>query len=195
MSLPPDGKIMATMNEFRLMAVAMDHRMRQLAAARLTDRELLHRMAGHLPELHKIWVGTSDRELAMLCRDYPGFYRYASLMEEAFEEERAKPVPDGNLPELNDALKQLLSALLTSAVALERGYQSLIDAEQPEAGLLAKLNARHSRWMADRERFPELLNKGGAPERVLKLVASATGEMASRIAQLRSHIHRHGVTN
>lgn len=76
-----------------------------------------------------------------------------------------------------------------------RAARQLIDAEQPEAGLLAKLNARHSRWMADRERFPELLNKGGAPERVLKLVASATGEMASRIAQLRSHIHRHGVTN
>ena len=130
----------------------------------------------------------------MLCRDYPGFYRYASLMDDA-SKRNGRNRCHGNLPELNDALKQLLSALLTSAVALAWGYQSLIDAEQPEAGLLAKLNARHSRWMADRERFPELLNKGGAPERVLKLVASATGEMASRIAQLRSHIHRHGVTN
>jgi hypothetical protein len=82
-----------TMKDFRRMAKAMDQRVRKLVAEGVPDRELLHRMVGHLPDLQKIWVGTTDLGLASLCQDYPGFFKYASLMEEAFEAERAKPGP------------------------------------------------------------------------------------------------------
>ncbi len=50
---------------------------------------------GYVPDLHKIWVGTSDQQLMALSNEFPGFYRYALLMyalimEEASEAERNK---------------------------------------------------------------------------------------------------------
>jgi len=38
---------------------------------------------GYVPDLHKIWVGTSDQQLMALSNEFPGFYRYALIMEEA----------------------------------------------------------------------------------------------------------------
>jgi len=43
-----------------------------------------------VPDLHKIWVGTSDQQLMALSNEFPGFYRYALIMEEASEAERNK---------------------------------------------------------------------------------------------------------
>ena len=43
---------------------------------------------GYVPDLHKIWVGTSDQQLMALSNEFPGFYRYALIMEEASESER-----------------------------------------------------------------------------------------------------------
>jgi hypothetical protein len=34
---------------------------------------------GYVPDLHKIWVGTSDQQLMALSNEFPGFYRYALL--------------------------------------------------------------------------------------------------------------------
>lgn len=82
---------MTTMEHFRKIATAIDQRVAQLAATGVSGGELLYRMVGHLPDLHRIWVGASDRQLAVLCHDYPGFYKYASLMEEAAEAQRANP--------------------------------------------------------------------------------------------------------
>jgi hypothetical protein len=48
-------------------------------------------LMGYTPELHQIWTGTTDKELMALTREYPGFYRYALIMETAFEQESQKP--------------------------------------------------------------------------------------------------------
>ena len=45
---------------------------------------------GYVPDLHKIWVGTSDQQLMALSNEFPGFYRYVLIMEEASEAERNK---------------------------------------------------------------------------------------------------------
>ena len=45
---------------------------------------------GYVPDLHKIWVGTSDQQFMALSNEFPGFYRYALIMEEASEAERNK---------------------------------------------------------------------------------------------------------
>ena len=34
---------------------------------------------GYVPDLHKIWVGTSDQQLMALSNEFPGFYRYALI--------------------------------------------------------------------------------------------------------------------
>ena len=65
---------MTTMKDFRRIAKAMDQRVQQLTSSGVSDRELLHLMAGHLPDLQKIWVGTSDLGLANLCENYTGFF-------------------------------------------------------------------------------------------------------------------------
>jgi len=181
---------MTTMQGFRKMAAAMDQRVQQLATERVSGPELLHRMAGYVPDLQQIWVGADDRELGLLCQEYPGFYRYASLMEEAFEEERRNPKQRayGDLPELEDSLKRPLSELLTAAATLERGYQSVISANRPGVELLGELNRLHDHWLVDRERFVAAVRAASVPQKALDFVASGLGEMADRIAELKRRI-------
>lgn len=72
------------MNEFRRLAAKIDQHMQQLAAQGVSEAHaIVNRMMGYVPDLHKIWVGTSDRQLMALSREYPGFYRYAHIMEDA----------------------------------------------------------------------------------------------------------------
>lgn len=60
-----------------------------------------------------------------LSREFPGFYRYALIMEEASEAERNKASrPYDGMAEFSEQHKQMGEQLLTTAVALERGYQA-----------------------------------------------------------------------
>jgi hypothetical protein len=105
-----------TMREFRRLAAAMDLRFQQLTAEGVQGPAIIECMVGHLPDLQKIWVGTSDNQLTMLCNEFPGFRRYASLMEEAAEAEHKKPShPYDGVPELPDSLKDAMAALLVTA--------------------------------------------------------------------------------
>ena len=80
-----------SMNEFRRLAAKMDQHMQQLSAEGVNDAHaIINRMMGYVPDLHKIWVGTSDDQLIALSNEFPGFYRYALIMEEASEAERNK---------------------------------------------------------------------------------------------------------
>lgn len=176
-----------TMQDFCRLAAAMDQRVRQLANEGIAGRGLIDRMAGHLPDLQRIWEGASYQQLAMLCQDYPGFYQYANVMEEAAEAERANPSRTyTELPELSDSLKPLLAALLTDAATLERGYQAVVDAANRRAmgGQLNKLARSHRSWLGDRERFFVALKEAGVPNVVLEVMGPGIGQMADRIAQL-----------
>ena len=67
----------------------MEQHMQQLSAQGVNDAHaIIDRMMGYVPDLHKIWVGTSDDQLIALSNQFPGFYRYALIMEEASEAER-----------------------------------------------------------------------------------------------------------
>lgn len=177
-----------TMQDFRRMAAEMDQRARQLMSENVTGRELIHRMVGHMPDLQKIWVTANDRQLAILCQDYPGFYQYASLMEEGAEMERANPRQNyQDFPELNDSLKQSFAAVLTDAATLERGYQAVIDAaNQPRIGsLINELDQRHHDWLGDCKNLVLALKAADLPKTVLEMIDPAIKEMADRIAQLK----------
>ncbi|WP_337048210.1 transposase [Serratia liquefaciens] len=80
-------------------------------------------MMGYTPELHQIWTGTTDKELMALIQEYPGFYRYALIMETASEQEnqRSSRSYDG-MPEFSAAHKHTMEQILTTAATLERGY-------------------------------------------------------------------------
>jgi hypothetical protein len=181
-------KEMTTIKEFRRMAAAIDQRVRQLAADGVKGRELLHRMVGHLPDLQKIWVGANDSQLAILCQDYPGFYEYASLMEEAAEAERASPgrAAYKDLPVLDEPLKSQLVKLLTDAAMLERRYQTLIGADTRNGD--AEPSQLHRRWLSNRERFFEALKETDLPKSVSEFAVPTLGQMADRISNLEKRV-------
>ncbi|CAI1987236.1 Uncharacterised protein [Serratia entomophila] len=113
-----------SMADFRRMAAKMDQHMQQLDAQGVTEpHQVINRMMGYTPELHQIWTGTTDKELMALTQEYPGFYRYALIMETAFEQESHKSSRsyDG-MPEFSTAHKHTMEQILTTAATLERGY-------------------------------------------------------------------------
>lgn len=178
---------MTTMQEFRRMAQTMDERVRQLAAHGVKGPELIFRMVGHMPELQKIWMGTSDRELAILLQDYPGFYEYASLMEDAAEQERANPKPASykDLPQLPENLKVKMAELLTDAATPERRYQSFISgSSKPHKAQKVELRQLHQRWLTNREKFSNSLMESGLPEGVSKITTPMLSQIADRISNL-----------
>ena len=119
-----------TMHEFRRKAAGMDLDIQHLAREGLQGPAMIERMVSHLPDLARIWSGASDDQLATLCQEFPGFRQYARLMEEAAVLERSKPSRCyDDLPELPDALKEVVAALLATAATLERRYGAVLDAD------------------------------------------------------------------
>lgn len=98
-----------SMNEFRRLAATLDQHMQQLSVQGVNDEQaIIDRMMGYVPELHRIWVETTDDQLVALSREFPGFYRYARIMEEAAEAERNKASrPYDGTAEFSEKHKQL----------------------------------------------------------------------------------------
>jgi len=176
------------MNEFRRLAAKMDQHMQQLAAQGVHDAPaILHRMMGYAPDLHRIWVGTTDDQLLALSHEFPGFYRYARIMEEAFEAERQKGSrPYDDLAPLSEPYQQQGADLLTTAATLERGYQALRGSDnRPVAqSQVREMDRLHQQWLSDLERFKRALRAQGAESRALEYVNEAFGHIAQRIKQL-----------
>ena len=177
-----------SMNEFRRRAAKMDQHMQQLAAEGVNDAPaIIHRMMGYVPDLHQIWIGTADHQLMALSHEFPGFYRYALIMEEAFEAERQKGSrPYDGLAPLSEPHKQRAAYLLTTAATLERGYQALLGSGnakvvQPQVHEMDKL---HQQWLSDLESFKSALRAQGAEPKALEYVNEAFGHLAERIKQL-----------
>ena len=184
----------APMSEYRRLAAGMDLRMKQLAAEGVPVSTMIDRMAGHLPDLHRIWTSTTDDQLAMLCREYPGFHRYTTLMEEAAEAERRKPArPYDDLPELPDALKEHLLALLGTAAKLERDYQAVLDATSASAPTpwIRPLIELCTHWEADLSRFKAALQSAGVPQKSRDIILPELDRMAQRIVELEGRVPAH----
>lgn len=173
-----------SMNEFRRLAAKMDQHMQQLSAQGINDEpNIINRMMGYVPELHKIWVGTTDEQLMALSNAYPGFYRYALAMENASEAERNKPSrPYDGIPQFSEKHQHLGAQLLTTAATLERRYQALSGSDlsvvQAQINDIDKL---YQQWLADLDSFKSALRAQDADPRVLEYVNAAFGRLAERI--------------
>ncbi len=177
-----------SMNEFRRLAAKIDQHMQQLAAQSISESHaIINRMMGYVPDLHSIWVGTTDQQLMALFREFPGFYRYATIMEEASEAERKKASrPYDDMAEFSEQHKQMGAQLLTTAATLERGYQAVrasgnLQVFQPQ---LDELNHLHRQWQSDLDAFNDSLRAQGAEPKVLEYVNDAFGRLAERVKQL-----------
>ena len=159
------------MTEFRRLAMKIDQHMQQLAAQGITDAHvIINRMMGYVPDLHKIWVGASDAQLMALSKEFPGFYRYALIMEEASEAERNKASrPYDGMVQFPEQHKQMAAQLLATAATLERGYQAFLGSGmlhvfQPQVN---EMNMLHRQWLADLESFKSALRAQGAEPKAL----------------------------
>ena len=179
-----------SMNEFRRLAARMDQHMQQLAAEGVNDAPaIINRMMGYVPDLHKIWVGTADAQLIALSKEFPGFYSYAQLMEEASEAERNKASrPYDGMAEFPEQYKQQASQLLVTAATLERGYQAFIGSGRLKIfqSQVNELDKLHRQWLSDLENFKSALRAQGADPRGLEYVNEAFGRFAERIQKLAS---------
>ena len=177
-----------SMNEFRPLAAKMDQHMQQLAAQGVNEAPaIIDRMMGYVPDLHRIWVGTTDDQLIVLSNEFPWFYRYALIMEEASEAERNKVSrPYDGMAPFSEPQKQLAAQLLTTAATLERGYQALLGSAnlqvvRPKINDMDKL---HRQWLSDLERFKSSLREQGVEPMTLEYVNEAFGRLAERIEKL-----------
>ncbi len=177
-----------SMNEFRRLAAKIDQHMQQLSALGVSEAHaIINRMMGYVPDLHKIWVGTSDPQLMALSQEFPGFYRYALLMEEASEAERNKPSRsyDG-MAKFPEEHQQRAVQLLVVAANLERGYLAFrgsgnLQVFQPQVNALGR---QHRQWLSDLDRFKNALRSQGTEPQALAYVDEAFGRLAERIQQL-----------
>ena len=175
-------------NEFRRLAARIDQHMQQLGAQGVNDpHAIIHRMMGYAPDLNQIWVGTSDAQLMALSNEFPGFHRYALLMQEAFEAERSKASrPYDGVARFSEQHQQLAARLLATAATLERGYQAFLGSGnlqvfQPQVREMDKLRQQ---WLVDLESFKNALRAQGAEPKALAYVNEAFGRLAERIRTL-----------
>jgi len=114
----------------RQIAAGIDQRVRQLAGQNLSDSALVDQMVGYMADLQALWNSTTDEELETLCQEYPGFVRYATVMENLSEALRTGvgvPAHVKQLPRLPEHFKGPMQRLLTEGTALERRLQQRID--------------------------------------------------------------------
>ena len=176
------------MNEFRRLAAKIDQHMQQLSAQGVNNAHaIVNHMMGYVPDLHKIWVGTSDDQLIALSNEFPGFCRYALIMEEASEADRNKTSrPSDGVTEFSEQHKQLAAQLLATAATLERGYQAFLgigklQVFQPQ---VSEMDKQHRQWLSDLETFKSSLRAQGAEPKALEYVNEAFGRLAERIKKL-----------
>jgi hypothetical protein len=173
------------MNEFRRLAAKMDQHMQQLSVQGVNDAHaIINRMMGYVPDLHKIWVETSNDQLIALSNEYPGFYRYALIMEEASENERNKASrPYDGMDQFSPQHKQLAAQLLATAATLERGYQALFGSGKLQV-FQPQVNKMHRQWLADLESFKNSLRAQGVEPKALEYVNEVFGRLVERIKTL-----------
>ncbi|MGX5056795.1 hypothetical protein ACWKX9_24600 [Enterobacter asburiae] len=174
------------MNEFRGLAARIEQHMQQLASEGVTGApEIFNRMVGYVPDLHQIWVNTSDQQLMSLAREFPGFYRYARIVEDASEAERKKASRsyDG-IEKVSELHRQTGERLLTTAAMLEHGFQAF-----RASGLsvfdnsIKELNIKHKQWISDLNDFKNSLRDHGVDPRTQGYVEQVFENLSERIRQ------------
>ncbi len=167
-------------------AAAINLRVRQLEGQGITGIALANHMIGHMRDLHMIYNTASDRTLRDLCRRFPGFERYARLMEGVSEQNQAMVVsgthPYGDLPELPEPLKASLLHLMRAAADLEREFQTAVD--RGRGGQAKRLSAMRQRWADDLRKLVHEFRSSDLPPRTQALVQQAVKAAAQRIERM-----------
>ena len=142
---------------------------------------------GYVPDLHEIWVGTSDQQLMTLSNEFPGFYRSALIMEEASEAERNKASrPSNSMAGFPEEPKQRAAQLLVTAANLERGYPAFCKRAPPRLSPppISARSAASPHWLSHLDGSKNSLRAQGAEPKALENVNEALSRLIERIKQL-----------
>lgn len=174
------------MTDASRIATAINLRVRQLEAQGITGIALANHMIGHMQDLHDIYSAASDRTLCDLCDRFPGFERYARIMEEVSEQNRAMMAsgshPHGNLPELPEPLKTKLVHVLRAAAELEYEAQATVDGRQGDPA--ERLTELRQRWADNLGRLVSEFQSSDLPPEAQALVQQVLKATAQRIQTL-----------
>lgn len=174
----------------RQIAAGIDQRVRQLAGQNLSDSALVEQMVGYMAELQALWNSTTDEELDALCEKYPGFVRYATVMENLSEALRTGvgvPAHVRQQPRLPEHIKGPMQRLLTEGAALERRLQQRID--DSRGGLqmddaVTDVDVLLREWSPAVSRFVREVQGSGLAAQAQEPILRAFKEMAASIGQL-----------
>ncbi|HCS64511.1 MAG TPA: transposase [Cellvibrio sp.] len=175
------------MENFRRIAAKIERHMQQLAVLGVDDApNIFNRMMGYMPEMQSIYDAASDKQLMALSSEFPEFYRYARIVEDAFEAERKKVSrPYDDFGPLSENLICSGEALMTMAATLERGYQSfLANGQLQEPRVLQELDKWQQQWLDGLDRYKQALRAEGVETQVLATMEEVYGRFTQRIAAL-----------
>jgi hypothetical protein len=169
--------------------------MQQLAAQGIHGPAVIDQMVAHLPNLQRIWDGASDTQLAALCDEFPGFYQYAQLMEDAAVAERQKPTRwYDDMSALPDPLRQMMQIVLADAATIELGYQRCKSVGNPARRGADRdhLDAMYRAWHVAREDFLGKLRSptAGVPIKGIEFLAHCLTTIVDGIERARADLRR-----
>lgn len=174
------------MTKLSQIVAAINLRVVQLEKQGVTGMALVNQMMGHMADLQVIYNTASDRDLRELCRRFPGFERYALLMEEVSEQNQTMAIsgthPYGDLPELPEPLKISLVHVLRAAADLERDFQAAVDDGRGDNS--GRLTTARWRWADDLEKLIYQLQSADLPLQTQALVQQIIKASAERIGRM-----------
>jgi hypothetical protein len=163
-------------------AAVIDERVGQLTREGVNDTVLVNRMLGHMPALHRVYTSASDEELLAFSVAFPGFVRYARLMEDMSEALRTGiGVPPGvtDLPLAEEPFKGLLQGMLSTGATLEQQLQCRKDERLADNDVL--LETLYRRWRSAVPHVVAHLRSSSQHPRYQSMVVQVLEEMTARI--------------
>jgi hypothetical protein len=166
-------------------AAMIDERVQQLTRESVSDAVLINRMLGHMPALHRLYSSASDEDLVALSVTFPGFVRYARLMEDMSEALRTGVgVPPGvtDLPLAEEPFKSLLQGMLSTGATLEQQLQCRKDERLVDKDVL--LETLYRQWRSAVPHVVAHLRSSSQHPRYQSLFYPVLEEMTARIDRL-----------
>jgi hypothetical protein len=131
---------MALTNKQVRIASKIDARMRMLLRAGEDDAAILAAMADHMPAFHQLLSTTQPGDIDQLTREFPGFYRYAKILESLATGIQSGAIPE---PERKEAPRQRkpVTDHRQRAAAMDLRMRQLAEEGVPRSAIIDRMTA------------------------------------------------------
>jgi hypothetical protein len=131
---------MALSAEQRWIATKIDTRMQKLIRAGKDDMAIVAAMADHMPAFHQLLNAAQPGDIDRLTRKFPGFYRYAKILESLAAGIRSGAIP---VPGREEAPRQTtaMSDHRQRAAAIDLRMRQLAEEAVPHSAIIGRMVA------------------------------------------------------